>query len=102
MLSLFILLYSSCQKLFSEQMLFFHFRAKEVSLLACSPNFKNSTTSEAKIYSATQITSNNQNSGSISKGTLVNYSVPWSLASVERIREKQMNKKGASERPITE
>lgn len=62
-------------------MLFFHFEAKEVSFLACSPNFKNSTTSEAKIYSAAQITSNNHNSGSISKGTLVNYSVPWSLAS---------------------
>lgn len=59
-------------KVFCEQMLFFHFQGKEVSFLACSPNFKNRTTLEAKIYSAAQITSNNHNSGSISKGTLVN------------------------------
>lgn len=72
-------------------MLFFHFRAKEVSFLACSPIFKNSTTSEAKPYSAAQITFNNHKSASISKETVVNYSMPTTLASVEHKHEKKVN-----------
>lgn len=68
---------------------------------ACSPNFKNSTTSEARAHSAAQIIPSNHNSASISKGTLVSSSEPRSPNANAHVRRRPTQKE-QRQRPICE